>query len=189
MPRLTIPNIVTGNPTPISQHRRLTLIRHLLNNDDVALLDRILGLLVLLYAQPTSRIRWLTLDDIADGEPEMTIRLGDPASPVPEPFASLLRRFLDERPNLMTATNPSSRLLFPGRRAGQPLGSEAICQRLAAADVPILNGRTAALRQLVLQTPAPVVAKMLGFTPEHAEAVAAEAGGTWKTYAPGDHSR
>lgn len=118
----------------------------------------------------------------------MTIRLGDPASPVPEPFASLLRRFLDERPNLMTATNPSSRLLFPGRRAGQPLGSEAIRQRLAATDVPIINGRTAALRQLVLQTPAPVVAKML-FTSEHAEAVPAEAGGTWKTYAPGDHSR
>ncbi|WP_228562319.1 hypothetical protein [Catenulispora rubra] len=114
----------------------------------------------------------------------MTIRLGDPVSPVPEPLAEVIRRFLDERPNLMTATNPNSRLLFPGRRAGQPLSSEAIRQRLAATDIPIRTGRTAALRQLVLQTPAPVVARMLSYTSEHTEA-----GGTWKTYAPGDHSK
>jgi hypothetical protein len=29
---------------------------------------------------------------------------------------------------------------------------------------------------------------MLGYTSEHAEAVANETGGTWKTYAPGDHN-
>jgi hypothetical protein len=101
----------------------------------------------------------------------------------------VLRRYLADRPNLMTATNPNSKLLFPGRRAGQPMGSKAIRRRLANAGIPILTGRTAALRQLVLHTPASVVALMLGYTSEHAEAVAAEAGGTWKTYAPGDHSR
>jgi hypothetical protein len=29
---------------------------------------------------------------------------------------------------------------------------------------------------------------MLGYTSEHSETLAAEAGGTWKTYAPGDHN-
>jgi len=61
--------------------------------------------------------------------------------------------------------------------------------RRSTAGIPILTGRAAALRQLALQTPAPVVARMLGYTSEHAESVAAEAGGIWKTYAPGDHSR
>ncbi|MFI9332123.1 hypothetical protein ACIGZJ_31840 [Kitasatospora sp. NPDC052868] len=61
--------------------------------------------------------------------------------------------------------------------------------RLAAAGIPALRGRTAAMRQLVLQAPPSVVAGMLGYHSVHAEAIAAEAGGTWKHYAPGDHSR
>ena len=30
---------------------------------------------------------------------------------------------------------------------------------------------------------------MIGYAPSRAEAIAAEAGGTWKRYAAGDHSR
>jgi hypothetical protein len=44
------------------------------------------------------------------------------------------------------------------------------------------------LRQLVLQAPAPVVAQALGFHPVTAHRHAADAGGTWKSYAPGDHT-
>ncbi|MFJ2420461.1 hypothetical protein [Streptomyces brevispora] len=53
---------------------------------------------------------------------------------------------------------------------------------------PALHGRTATLRQLVLQAPPSVIAGMLGYHAVHAEAVAAQAGGTWKKYAPGDHT-
>ncbi|TWV41870.1 hypothetical protein FRZ03_20510 [Streptomyces misionensis] len=42
--------------------------------------------------------------------------------------------------------------------------------------------------QLVLQAPR-VVAGMLGYHAVHAEAVAAEAGSTWKKYAPGERGR
>lgn len=108
---------------------------------------------------------------------------------MPDPFAALLDRYLAERPNRTTATNPNSPLMFPGRRAGQPMGTAAIGIRLGAAGIPALHGRTSAIRQLLLQAPAPVVAKMLGYTSEHSEALAAEAGGTWKSYAPGDHGR
>ena len=61
--------------------------------------------------------------------------------------------------------------------------------RLSAAGIPTLQGRTAALRQLLLPAPPSIVAGMLGYHCVHTEAVAAHAGGTWKTYAPGDHSR
>lgn len=47
-------------------------------------------------------------------------------------------------------------------------------------------GRTAALRQLVLQTTPPVVARMLGYSDDHTARLVAEVGGTWARCAPGD---
>jgi hypothetical protein len=55
--------------------------------------------------------------------------------------------------------------------------------------LPAQATRVAALRQLVLQAPAPVVADALGYHNKHVTKVWAETGGNWKTYAPGDHSR
>jgi hypothetical protein len=46
------------------------------------------------------------------------------------------------------------------------------------------TARPTALRQLVLQAPAPVIARSLGFHDKTTTRVAAEAGGTWKHYAP-----
>ena len=81
------------------------------------------------------------------------------------------------------------RWLFPGRRGGQPMTPETIERRLRQNRIPALHGRTAALRQLVLQAPAPVVARMLGYSLDHTARVVTEAGATWARYAPEDHSR
>jgi hypothetical protein len=51
------------------------------------------------------------------------------------------------------------------------------------------KARPAALRQLVLQAPAPVIARSLGFHDLSTTRIAAEAGGTWNRYAPGNHTR
>lgn len=116
------------------------------------------------------------------------IRLGDPPSPVPEPFAGLLLAYLATRPN-NTTTNPASNWLFPGRRAGQPMNPVTFQQRLRRIGIPRVNSRTAAIRQLLLQDPAPVVARMLGYHEVHAELIASQAGALWKNYAPGGHIR
>jgi len=42
---------------------------------------------------------------------------------------------------------------------------------------------------MLLQAPPSVVAAMIGYAPARAEAIAAQAGGTWKQYAAGDHTR
>jgi hypothetical protein len=56
--------------------------------------------------------------------------------------------------------------------------------------IAVQAGRTAALRQLVLQTPAPVIASMLSYHDTHTAWLVAEAGGTWSRYTPGDdHKR
>jgi hypothetical protein len=188
LPRLQIPVHSTENPAPLTQHRRITLIRRMFTEETLPLLDRVVALLILLYAQPVTRIVRLTIDDVSHDGDQLFLRLGEPPSPVPAPFAALLQTYIQTRPNTATATNPNSRWLFPGRRAGQPMTIEPLHGRLRKADIPRLNARTASIRQLVLQAPASVVAEMRGYHVEHAENLAAEGGGPWKTYAPGDHT-
>jgi hypothetical protein len=147
---------------PITQERRLDLIRQLLTDPDGPLRERVAGLLLLLYAQPVSRIVRLTLDDVSHVDGQVLLRLGDPPVPVPAPLAGLLHALIDNRTNMATATNRDARWLFPGRRAGQPMLPRSLGPALRAHGIPVQSGRTAAIRQLVLQAPAPVVAGMLG---------------------------
>ena len=79
--------------------------------------------------------------------------------------------------------------MFPGRRGGQTMTPDALERRLRQHGIPALNGRTAALRQLVLHAPAPVVATMLGYKPDHTTRLVTEVDGTWTRYAAGDHTR
>ncbi|MCW2937035.1 MAG: hypothetical protein JWN00_20 [Actinomycetia bacterium] len=108
---------------------------------------------------------------------------------MPEPFAALLLKYATTRPNMLTATNPGSHWLFPGRRAGQPVHPTTVAGRLAAQGLHRTNARTSAIRHLVLQAPAPVVAGVLGYNNESVALIAAEAASPWSRYAPGDHRR
>ncbi|MEV1066900.1 hypothetical protein [Streptomyces sp. NPDC050263] len=189
MAAVTLPHRSTDNPAPITQQQRLALLRQLVNRDDVPLQDRVAAVLVLLYAQPLTRISRLSTDDVQHEDGNVLVRLGDPSSPVPAPFDRMLLDYLGQRPNTRTATNPEARWLFPGRRAGQPMTPEALAPRLRNLGFPTRPGRTAAIRHLVLQAPAPVIARMLGYNDDHTTRIAEEAGGTWRHYAPGDHRR
>jgi hypothetical protein len=53
--------------------------------------------------------------------------------------------------------------------------------------LPPQRGRTSAVRRLVLQAPALVIAKTLGYHDKTTTRLVAEAGGAWSRYAPGDH--
>ena len=153
--------------------------------------------LLLLFAQPITRIVKLTIDDILPGQDErgddsqhrqdggqdLYLRLGHPATPVPEPLASLLLELVCARANMNTASNPDSRWLFPGGRAGQPLTPGALRQRFQALGLPTTPARTSALRQLVLAVPAPVVAAALGYDSATAEQHRFAASGHWNRYA------
>ncbi|WP_307710692.1 hypothetical protein [Streptomyces sp. V1I6] len=183
-----VPHRSTSNPAPLAQHQRLALLRQTLNGENAPVRDCVAAALVLLYAQPITRITRLTTDDVLQDGEEVLIRLGDPPPPIPIPFAGPLLAYLDQRPNTMTAANADSRWLFPGR-VGKPMTAEAIELRLRHLGFPTQQGRTAAIRHLVLQAPAPVVACMLGYHDETTAQLTAEAGGAWQRYAPGDHSR
>jgi hypothetical protein len=115
-----IPHQNTTNPTPISQQQRLATIRRLLTEDDIPLLTRVAATLMLLYAQPLTRILRLTIDDVLHRDNEVSIRLGDPPTPIPPPFGGLLRTHIDQRLNLTTATNPDAAGCSPAAAEASP---------------------------------------------------------------------
>jgi hypothetical protein len=87
------------------------------------------------------------------------------------------------RANMNTAANPTARWLFPGGRPGQPLTSGALLPSLRRLGIPAAKARTAALRELVRQAPAPVIAQALGYSHTTTHKHLAEAGGIWNRYA------
>jgi len=190
MPRRALPPLRPSHGGPVlSAAGRLDLLRRALTDDQAPLRTRAGACLLLLFAQPVTRIVRLTIDDIIRQDGQLLLRAGNPPAPVPEPFATLLAQLAASRQNTDTATNPSSRWLFPGRRAGQPLHADTLWTALRQFGIPATAARTAALRQLVLQAPAPVIAQALGYSHLAAHRHAAQAGGSWARYAPGDHEQ
>ncbi|MER5399853.1 hypothetical protein [Streptomyces sp. NPDC002599] len=100
-----------------------------------------------------------------------------------------MRAYLAEQPRLARASSRSMAWLFPGRQPGHPMDPTSLLDQLRAAGVPAQRGRASAIRQLVLQAPAPVVARALGYHDKTTTHLIVEAGGTWSRYAPGDHSQ
>jgi hypothetical protein len=186
MPALTIAIVPPRQREPITQHQRLDLLRRLATDDTIRLSTRVIGFLVLLYAQPLSRIRTLTLDDITtDTNNEVHIGLGSPPSPVPRPFADLLLQLSRHRDYPNTLTNAEQRWLFPGRNPGRPVHYKALGKKLEDIGIPPRSTRVGTLRQLVLQVPAPVVATALGFHYTTTERQNRSAAGVWNRYAAG----
>lgn len=78
--------------------------------------------------------------------------------------------------------------MFPGQLAGQPLTYGTLSRRMRQLGFPLVDARVSALRQLVLQAPAPVVADALGFHQTSTARQVANAGGARSRYAAGDHT-
>jgi hypothetical protein len=192
LPRLKLPAHPAPDPAtePISEQQRLALIRHALTDSTGPVRTRAAGLLVLLFAQPASRITRLTTGDItADSTGTTFLRLGDPPVCVPEPFAALIRQAAAAAGHPAAVISPAGRWLFPGQNAGRPLHPATLSHLLSEYGIPVPAARTAAFRALVRQAPAPVIAQALGYSGTAAASNAAAAADTWSRYAAGDHTR
>lgn len=186
---LSIPAMKVSRRAALSEDERLDALGQLLTDTEIPIRLRVAGVIVLLYAQPVSRIVRLSVDDVIREGATVLLRLGEPASPVPAPVAALLLEHIANRDNMNTATNPASRWLFPGRRASQPSRPDHLSALLNKVGVPAAAARGAAIRQQLLELPAPVVADALGYHDKTTTRLRNEVGGTWSRYAPGDHTR
>jgi hypothetical protein len=182
LPRLDIPRLRFAPGEAITQQQRLDLLRRLGAGAATTLRPRAAACLMLLYAQPLTRILRLTAADLTrDPDGQTWLRLGHPPSPVPEPFAALLHDLAARRTD-RTPANHASHWLFPGRNAGQPAAYHPMATQLRDLGIPLRTARISALRQLVTQVPAPVIADALGFHHTTTHRQHAHAGTTWTRY-------
>lgn len=172
----------------MTEQRRLDLLRHYLHDEQTALPSRVAVCLLLLYAQPLSRILRLSLDDITqDADGQLMLQLGDPPVPIPEPFASLLQRLTQSPTWPSTTPRPNNRWLFPGRIPGQHLSRDSFVRQIRQLGFPAREARVSSLRQLVVAAPAPVIAAALGFHRTTTAQQTVNAGGSWNRYPADGH--
>ncbi|MEU9117791.1 hypothetical protein AB0D04_40210 [Streptomyces sp. NPDC048483] len=105
---LSIPAMKATRRAALSEDERLDALGRLLTDQDTPKNLRVAGVIVLLYAQPLTRIVRLTVNDVVHDGESVLLRLGEPASPIPEPAASLLLDYIADRDNMNTATNQAS---------------------------------------------------------------------------------
>jgi hypothetical protein len=183
-PTLVLPRQSRQHPAPGNgnEQERLQLLARLLTDDTLELVDRVAGSLVLLLAQPVSRVAALTLDDIESREGTVWLRLGDQPVQLPEPLGSLLVALSGQRRHMTTAAHPASPWLFPGNAPGQALGMQQLRGRLSRLGVTI-SGRQAALRSLLGEIPVPVLAEVLGYHAQTLTRRATDLAADWAGYA------
>ena len=183
IPVLQLPQVRFSKGEAITQHRRLALLRRYLTEEHTPARIRAIACLMLLYAQPLSRVLRLATSDITHHDGQTQICFGHLPAPVPEPFADLLHQHLSGRPA------GSGTWLFPGRNPGQPAAYSTVFTQLRDLGFPMRTARISALRQLVLQAPAPVIAEALGFHHTTTQRQRANAAGTWIHYPGSDHTK
>jgi hypothetical protein len=145
---------------------------------------RIAGLLVLLYAQPLSRVSRLTVAAVTIDNTHVQLTLGSTALTCPPGLAELLTTHIAERRYLSAvqpATDPG--WLFPGRSPGQPFGPTSLAKQLRNLGIYTSAARPAALLHLASTMPAAVVADLLGISIHTVTELTATTGTTWARYA------
>jgi hypothetical protein len=169
---------------PISNEQRLSVVRRLLNDEDALLRDRVAGCLILIYAQPLTRILGLSVDDVAVDGDRVWIHLGREPVELPEPLAqltaALIRDPAGRASTAIAGAAPPS--LFQGMRIGEPLSHAHAAKRLKRLGVRTLGGRTAAILTLAAALPPTILAEMLGISETTASKWYRLAGGEWNRH-------
>ncbi|WP_106847995.1 recombinase XerD [Blastococcus sp. Marseille-P5729] len=180
---IRVPHRTPKSSPTLTQQQRLGWINELLHGTSETIPYRTAGGLLLLYAQPITRIANLRLDDVLIHDNETTIRLGARPIPVPAPFDALLHQHLGNRPHQRTGGGQDNPWLFPSTRAGQHLHPNTIMVRLRELGIDLRGARNRAMADLVSELPAPIAAEALGYSQAVAHKHATAAGANWARYA------
>lgn len=185
MPRLDYPNNRGLRVAPaIAGDDRWAVARRLLHEPGLDPADRVAGALVVIYAQPVSKISRLRLSDVATAAEGVRLRLGTTLVTLPEPLAGHVRELVARRRSPAKARLPQEvPWLFPGRAPGRPFGEVSLAARLRRLGIEPSRARQVALFQLSAELPAAVVADLLGVHITTATAWARIAGRDWAGYA------
>jgi hypothetical protein len=167
---------------PVDHEARWELARRLLHDDTIDPADRVVGALVVIYAQRVSNIAKLTTADVMQRDGEILLRLGKEQVLIPEPLGTLLRDLPWRRQVGISGKLHATDWLFPGRQAGRHQHPEYLRVRLAKLGIDCRAQRRAALLQLGSEVPPAVLADMLNLAPSTAMKWVEWAGGNWSNY-------
>jgi hypothetical protein len=164
---------------PLQDEQRFAALRRLLHDHDIGLRERFAGSVLLLYAQPLTRIAQLGTGDIttADGG-EVALTFARGAIVLPEPLASIALALRYQG----VADGEHDGWLLPGRKRGTHITAEHLRKRLAPHGITSRPGRHGALLALAGRLPAPILAERLGIHQARAAQWARAAGATYAPY-------
>ncbi|MEU4550626.1 hypothetical protein [Micromonospora violae] len=164
--------------------QRWQLVRRLLHDEHPDTVDRVAGLLVLLYAQPVSRIAALTVEHVDATAGSTYLRLGSAPIRLPPPLDHFVTELVDRRAgHIAVGRSAPNRWLFPGAAPGQPLSAQQLGARLRRLGIPSRASRNTTLMDLAGQLPAAVLSQLLGLHLQTATSWTHEAGNTRPRYA------
>ncbi len=179
--RLKLPSRRYTSSPGCPSARLAEIVARLVTDEEIALGDRVAGLIVVLFAQQVTRVSKLRLSDLVEADGELFLRLGDEPVALPTPVGALVSRYAGERWN-MTSTNTGTEFLFPGRRPGEHIIATQLRIRLGQLGITRAE-RQGSLTHLLSEVPAAVVAKATGYSPGTTAARAAQTGSDWASYA------
>jgi len=167
----------------IDAEQRWAVARRLVNDDTISVDIRVVGALVVLYAQPLARVAVLKSADVhrsCDGT--VIVDLAGNPVPIHEPFSTLIGLLPHRRSNGVS-DQLDTPWLFPGRHAGQHCGPVILGERLRAIGIEPLLMRNSARAQLAGEIPPAMLGEIIGVNANTATRWAAMSGGNWTAYA------
>ncbi|MBW9093034.1 hypothetical protein JNB62_05010 [Microbacterium jejuense] len=155
---------------------RWRVARRFLKDDTIPSMDRVSGLLTLLYGMQSTRIAALERSDVQVSGDRVTLTIAADAIELPEPLG---RAIVDQ---LQASAARSDRWLFPGRNPGAPITAGAITRRLRLHGVSLADARATALIELAQHMHPRVISDLLGLSSTAATRWWRLAGSGWATY-------
>lgn len=186
LPRLVLPDPVpqAGPRSHTAHDDHWALVRRMLHDPDAANPeDRVAACLVLLYAQPVSKIVALTIDDLTIADDGTYLRLGSEPLLLPPPLDTLATSLPIAKPFGAASRLADDRWLFPGKWAGHHQHPKSLMGRLNALGITTRASRNTAMLHLAATVPPAVFASLIGISIGAATKWAEYAGSNWTTYA------
>ncbi|MEU2865133.1 hypothetical protein ACIQWL_51280 [Streptomyces mirabilis] len=168
----------------IEHDQRWGHIRRLVNGDGIDTTTRVAGLLLLLLAQPLSRISLIRVDQVIQTSDGVSLTLAAYPTDLPPPLDDLVLELVRQRHgNSTLGRSDDHPWLFPGTAGGQPISSRQLMRKLTALGIRARPARNTTLMELSAELPAVVLSRLLGLHISRAEKWTREAGSTRADYA------
>ena len=157
-------------------------VDELLDDESIPQASRIIGLLVLVFAQRISDCVRLRQSDVSEYETTMSITFGRTPLALPAPIAELLRHHVNELEAQRPFVSGGPDWLFPGTTPHLHVSEGIIRIHLAAHQIQARKAQNARIDQLVQTVTASVVADTLGVNIGTAIRAAARTNSRWGSY-------